>query len=141
MKRPGEELMTFMDTNAVIWLAEGYQGLGPKARGAIERGLLEGKLAISSAVVYELHWLELRKRLPMFLTANAITRNLQNSGVTIVGVSAEAAQKAAEAPLPQGDPIDRMIVGTALAARGALITADKDIQDAALHCKVINARL
>jgi PIN domain nuclease of toxin-antitoxin system len=141
MIKPNAVATTFMDTHAVIWLSVGSAFLGPKTRRWIDQCLGKGELALSAAVIYELHWLDARGRLPTSSGSAEIIRNLQSVGVELVGVSAQIAEIAAKLPLPHGDPVDRMIVATAAAIGGVLITADQDVLNAKLDCRIMDARL
>lgn len=112
-----------LDTHIWIWWVKQDRQLSP----AIARRLEETQagLAISSISIYEAV-LQIRRGrleidLPLQKWLHAAT---VETGVEILALNAEIAAKAAALPLHHGDPLDRMIIATALHHDAEIVSAD-----------------
>jgi PIN domain nuclease of toxin-antitoxin system len=120
--------MILLDTHVCWWLAYEPEKLSARARNAIQ--LAEdkpGALALSSASLYELTWLAERKRLSLSVGAGEFLWEIQLRFL-ILPIDQNIAISAARLPSSfHGDPMDRLIVATALKSSRILITADEVI--------------
>ena len=122
----GYSLITYLDTNAVIWLAAGRTDrLSPKAAR-----LLEGSdLLISAAVLLELEMLrEAGKLVP---GANEILAHLaQRIGLGVCQLPMSVIVDRALTVKWTREPGDRFIVANAMARNDApLVTSDRQIRE------------
>jgi PIN domain nuclease of toxin-antitoxin system len=78
-------------------------------------------------VFYEVGHLVKRGRLREFMAVRAWRSALLSLGIREVAVSAEIAMRASDLENLPGDPLDRLVVATALVERAALLTADQPI--------------
>lgn len=129
--------MILLDTHIVLWLANEPERLSIKAADAIrEAGDRSEQLALSAASIYEITWLMERGRLMLASGAQSFLDEL-NLRFAVLPIDDAIAVAAARIAAPfHGDPIDRLIVATALATKSRLITADRSIL-ASNACKLI----
>ena len=116
-----------LDTHTVLWLTEQVPKLGRTARQSCDAALAAGELAIPTIVVFELGWALSRGRIEGPANLRDWRSRLQSLGVREIGLSAEIAMSAVELEDMHGDPIDRIIVATALALDAVMLTADRPI--------------
>jgi PIN domain nuclease of toxin-antitoxin system len=119
-----------LDTHVWIWLMEGSPKLKPAVRRRIEEGSQNGLLQISAISVWEVAMLETKGRITLMEECNIWIRNsLSAPGISLVPVSPDIAVDSTRLPgVFHGDPADRIIIATARACGGLLVTADKAIQ-------------
>jgi PIN domain nuclease of toxin-antitoxin system len=130
-----------LDTHVIVWFTERNRQLGQTASRLIIQGLEQNLIALSAASTFELGWLEQRGRLNLPADLDAYLAAVAKLGVRTIPVSARAALLGARASLPHGDPVDRMIVGLALAEGARLMTGDSDIVGSLPPANLIDARL
>jgi PIN domain nuclease of toxin-antitoxin system len=121
-----EPAVTVLDTHALIWwLADPAQLSGP-ARRTLQREASRGRLVASSATVLEIATLLRRGRLSLATGLDQWLADLSAlPELRIEPVSGEIARLAGSfGEEMQGDPIDRLIVATALQLQVPLVTAD-----------------
>jgi PIN domain nuclease of toxin-antitoxin system len=116
-----------LDTHTVLWLTEQVPRLGRVARQSCDAALAADELAIPTIVVFELGWAVSRGRIEGPANIRDWRSRLLSVGVREVGLSAEIAMGAVELEDMHGDPIDRIIVATALAHDAVLLTANRPI--------------
>lgn len=116
-----------LDTHIVVWLTEDLPRLGKLANRACDAALSANEIAVSTVVFYELGRLVAKRRIAGPLTVVEWRRRLLTLGVREVPVSAEIMMEAAELQHMHLDPIDRMIVATALVEDAVLLTADRPL--------------
>jgi PIN domain nuclease of toxin-antitoxin system len=117
-----------LDTHVWVWAVEGLvRPLGRGGARAIEAAAQAGVLYVSAVSAWELITLIRRGRLTLARDARDwIAEARRPYRTTIAPVTAEIAMDAADLPAFQlGDPADRMIVATARALGGDLVTADR----------------
>lgn len=126
-----------LDTHILIWLAYQPQKLSVAARAAIETTEDRAQqLAISGATLYEVAWLVGQNRLSTLGGSTDLVGQVL-SRFMVVPIDSALALAAAQIPTPfHGDPMDRLIVATAIQSNLTLITADRRIFDANL-CKLL----
>ncbi|MBI2737050.1 MAG: type II toxin-antitoxin system VapC family toxin [Rhodospirillales bacterium] len=114
-----------LDTHTVLWLTEQVPRLGRAARQSCDVALAASELAIPTIVVFELGWALSRGRIEGSVNLRDWRSRIQSLGVREIGLSAEIAVAAVELEDMHSDPVDRIIVATALIHDAALLTADR----------------
>lgn len=120
--------MILLDTHIMWWLGYQPQRISDVAADAIRASYpRKDGIALSAASVYELTWLLDRGRLVAEEGSEMFLREIDRRFL-ILPVDGPTAQRAARIPAPfHGDPMDRIIVATALETGRTLITADSAI--------------
>jgi PIN domain nuclease of toxin-antitoxin system len=113
-----------LDTHVLVHYASDDRKLGKRARAAIERALGRDELFVSALSFWEIAMLVAKERLALDTTTSAFRSAALDTGIQEVPVAGEIAIAAGELPDRHGDPVDRMLVGTALVRGLALLTAD-----------------
>ncbi|BCA59102.1 type II toxin-antitoxin system VapC family toxin [Sphingomonas sp. HMP6] len=133
--------MILLDTNALIWLAEGTSGLGPKALRAIEE---QRERRMSAMVAWELAMLVDKRRIalesPLEIWLDQAMRTYQIVEVPVTGaIGRDAGGLQGNI---HGDPCDRIMIATARVLGCPLVTSDRAILRYAAtgHLKAIDAR-
>ncbi|MGQ0580513.1 MAG: type II toxin-antitoxin system VapC family toxin [Reyranella sp.] len=110
-------------------MTEQVPKLGRVARQSCDVALAAGELAVPTVVFYEMGWALKRGR----IEGPGIVRDWRNRilslGVREIGLSAEIALRAVDLEELHSDPMDRIIIATALAEDAVLLTADRPILD------------
>jgi PIN domain nuclease of toxin-antitoxin system len=78
-------------------------------------------------VIFEIGWGLRRGRIEGPANVRAWRNRLLSLGVREIGLSAEIAMTAVELEDLHGDPLDRIVVATALVEEAVLLTADRQI--------------
>lgn len=118
----GEEGL-ILDTHIWIWWVDQDAKL---SAGLAERIARAPRVAISAASIYELVQAVVRGRVALALEAgNWLQAATVEAGVDVIPVDNQVAQLAAELPPVHGDPLDRFIIATALAAALPLVSLDR----------------
>ncbi len=116
-----------LDTHTILWMTEQVPKLGRAARRSCDAALAAGELAVPTVVFYEMGWALKRGR----IEGPAIVRDwrdrLLSLGVREIGLSADIALRAVDLEELHSDPMDRIIIATALAEDAVLLTADRPI--------------
>jgi PIN domain nuclease of toxin-antitoxin system len=116
-----------LDTHAILWMTEQVPKLGRLARRSCDVALAAGELAIPTVVLFEMGWALKRGRIEGPANVRDWRNRLLSLGVRELGLSAEIAMRAMELDDLHGDPLDRIIVATALVEEAMLLTADRPI--------------
>jgi PIN domain nuclease of toxin-antitoxin system len=126
-----------LDTHAVIWLFLDADQLSSHARKAIVQARIDGEeLACSPVSFYEIANAVRRKRLQLYSPTQDFITAVQ-AKLRQIPLTAEISICAAELPHSfHGDPMDRIIVATAIVNQCPLITHDDRIRKAKV-CKVV----
>jgi len=129
--------MILLDTHAVVWLLLAPEQLSSRARDAILQARTDReKLACSQLSIYEIAHAAHRKLLPLNSTAAAFIAALEDR-LEILPLTTEIEIRAAELPDSLGgDPMDRILVATAIVHSCPLICRDDRIRRASL-CNVV----
>ncbi len=121
--------MILLDTNALLWLAEGDPRLGKAAREAIAGAAATATILVSAASFWEIGMLlskgriSLSEALPQWVQAVAARAEIR-----IVPIDADIAVEAGLLPGDlHGDPGDRFIIATGRMMRAPLLTSDRKI--------------
>lgn len=118
-----------LDTHTIVWLTEDLPDLGNRAKRSCDAALASSDLAIPTIVFFELGQLTKRGRIAGPESVFGWRSRLLTLDVREVPVSAEIAMQAADLDDLHGDPIDRIIVATAIIESAELLTADRRILD------------
>jgi PIN domain nuclease of toxin-antitoxin system len=116
-----------LDTHTILWVTEDSAKLGRLARRRCDEALAAGELAVPTIVFYELGWALRRGRIEGPASIREWRNRIVAMGAREVGLSAEIAMRATELDDMHGDPLDRIIVATALVEDALLLTADRPL--------------
>ncbi len=125
----GQDL--FLDTCAVLWLANG-DDLDPEALAAIEAAAGAGGPVLMSAITaWEVAMLEVRGRLSLSMPVEAwFARVAALPGIAVEPLSPDVLIRSTRLPgAPPADPADRMIIAAARERGAVLVTRDRAILD------------
>jgi PIN domain nuclease of toxin-antitoxin system len=113
-----------LDTHVLVWLDQGSDYLGRKARRTIEAAYHREEVAIATVSFWEIGMLIEQKRLEFEGKLAEWRVSLLNSGFIELPADGNVALAAAGLKDFPGDPADRMITATAIAEQARLMTAD-----------------
>jgi PIN domain nuclease of toxin-antitoxin system len=116
-----------LDTHTIVWLTEDLRSLGKLANQACDAALATNELAVPAIVFYELGRLLAGGRIGGPADVRDWRARLLTLSVREVPLSAEIAMSASMLEDLHRDPIDRIIVATALAEDAILLTADRPL--------------
>jgi PIN domain nuclease of toxin-antitoxin system len=101
--------------------------MGKAAYRACDAALATDELAVPTVVFYEVGRLAKRGHLTEFTTVHDWRVRLLAMGVREIPLTSEIAILAADLEELHGDPLDRVIVATALVEEAILLTADRPV--------------
>jgi len=116
-----------LDTHVLVWLAEDNPRMGRRAVALADGALLDDALAVTSISFWEVAMLAQKGRLELGRTASELRRRTLEQGVREIPIDGDIGIKAAQLEAFHGDPADRLIVASAIAAEATLMTADDAI--------------
>ena len=131
--------MILADTHVLVWYRQAMPRLGKRAGAILEREEQRGAFAISALSFYEAENIAFSRRANFGMSVDRWRAGLLAGGFVELPVTGEIAMAAADLPKAVRDPIDRMIVATALVHDATLLTADSAILDARLPVKRVDA--
>jgi PIN domain nuclease of toxin-antitoxin system len=141
----GQVSLVLLDTHAWVWLLNGSERLGPKARKAIQRSLAEGAVLVSAISPWEVAMLVSKVRLVLDRDVGEwVQAALSLPGIRLEPISPEVAVASTRLPgTMHSDPADRMMVATSRHLGSTLITADQLLLDYGKggYIKTLEARL
>lgn len=122
--------MIVLDTHVLIWWLSSPSQLSAKARRAVNGAIADTGVQVSAISILEIATLARRGRLRFSVPAEKWLADLRLlPELRLAPVTADIAQLAGsfgdEVP---GDPADRIIVATSIAASASLVTADKRLR-------------
>lgn len=122
--------MILLDTHVVIWLAQDYLQISPKAHTAIEDARREELgLAVCGISLVEIARLASRGRIQLAPDAATVISEIERNFV-VLPITGAIAWQAYEMPTNYpNDPADRIIGATALIEGLSLVTADAQIRN------------
>ncbi len=129
---PTNELSVLLDTHVLVWLLQGNDRLGPRARVAIEAATIgQAGVNVAAISVWELGMLVAKGRLTLDRDVGEwVQAALSLPGMGLIALEPEIAVAASRLPGEvHGDPADRLIVASARHIGAVLITDDKLILD------------
>ncbi|MEI6414943.1 MAG: type II toxin-antitoxin system VapC family toxin [Pseudomonadota bacterium] len=122
------EPILILDTHIWIWWIEQDDRLPNRLQQLIRD--FDGTVAISAASVYEMTLLAQRQRIKLSLDIDDWIRHAtQDVDIDILPVNATIAQSAGCLPLHHGDPLDRIIIASALHHDAILASRDGRFPD------------
>jgi PIN domain nuclease of toxin-antitoxin system len=129
--------MIQLDTHALIWRELEPEKLSTDARVAIKATALKGDvISISAMTLWEIALLVRKKRILLEVDIEIFLQEIeQNYWIAPITVAVAVEASKLPDPFPK-DPMDRLIVATALANHATLITADRSIL-ASKACKLL----
>src|SRR5260370_26463486 len=113
--------------HTIVWLPENLPSLGKAANRACDAALAANELAVPAIAFYELGRLLKRGRIGGPPIVMGWQLKLLTLGGREIPLSAEIAMCAAELDDLHRDPIDRIIVATALIEEDVLLTTDRPL--------------
>ena len=115
--------MLILDTHALYWWVNRTPGkLGKRHIDAIETA---ESLAVSAMTCWELAWLVAHGRIILQLPVSDWLNQVEASGVVVIPVSKTIAVRAVSLPDHHKDPVDRIIIATAVEFQAQLLSVDK----------------
>lgn len=118
--------LVLLDTHAWVWLLNGSERLGPKARKAIQRSLEEEVVLVSAISPWEIAILVSKGRLVLDRDVGEWIQAALLPGIRLEPISPEVAVASTRLPgTIHSDPADRMISATARHLGSTLVTADE----------------
>lgn len=119
--------MLILDTHALYWWVNRTPGkLIQRQVDAIETSEL---LAISAMTCWEMAWLVAHGRIALQLPVFDWLNQIEESGVAIIPVSRAIAEQAVALPEHHKDPVDRIIIATAVSHQAQLLSVDGRFPD------------
>ncbi len=123
--------MILLDTNVLLRLYAGHDAdLAPSVLRRIDRANARGQVAVSPISFFEIGVLNQKKRLPAEIDVALLWLSASTSGIKEAPLDIQAGIRAAslhEEGFPTSDPIDRLLVATALSEGWELATIDRAI--------------
>jgi PIN domain nuclease of toxin-antitoxin system len=116
-----------LDTNAVIWLAAGPDGLGRRARDLLLDARDRQALFLSVVTLWELAVLAQKGRLRLEGDLARWSHDAEAVGYAFLSVDALVVLEACRLPGFHADPADRFLVATARLNGLTLITGDRAV--------------
>ncbi len=112
-----------LDTHTWIWWVQQESCLPVALKETIENH--DGSVAISSATLYETIVLVRKGRLRVNTeTEEWLHRATDGAGIDVIPMDAEIAREAGKLSFHHGDPIDRLIIATAICRNALLASLD-----------------
>jgi PIN domain nuclease of toxin-antitoxin system len=127
----GQVSLVLLDTHAWVWLLNGSERLGSKARKAIQQSLAEEAVLVSAISPWEVAMLVAKGRLVLDRDVSEwVQTALSLPGIRLEPISPEVAVASTRLPgTIHADPADRLIAATARHLGSTLITADQLLFD------------
>lgn len=117
--------MIVLDTHVLAWTDFDERRLGRKAKALINRLWGRGRVAVCAMSFWEAALLEARGRIELPAPAAEWRGQLLAAGLVELTVDGETGVRAVGLGGLSNDPVDRLIVATALHHGAALVTADE----------------
>jgi len=119
--------MLILDTHALYWWVNRTPDkLEQRQIDAIETA---DALAISAMTCWEIAWLVKYKRIILKLPVSDWLDQIETNGVAIIPVSRAIAERAVTLPEHHKDPVDRIIIATAVEHQAQLLSVDGRFPD------------
>ena len=116
--------MILLDTHVLVWLDQGSDLLGKRARRTIEQLHQKEEVAIASVSFWEIGMLIEKRRLAFKGSLTEWRVALLNSGFVELPADGKLALAAASLKGFSGDVVDRLIFATVMNQEAKLVTAD-----------------
>ena len=127
-----------LDTHIWIWWISNPEQLTENAKNAIEKGVAERTICVSSICAWEVAMLVSKGRLQLTMDVNDwISKSETLPFLHFEPVNNRIAMKAVGLPgYIHNDPVDRIIIATALVLGAVLVTKDEKIRSYS-HVKTV----
>ena len=116
-----------LDTHTAVWLTLDTPRLGRAARRACNAALAADEIAIPTIAYYEIGRLLSRGHLAGTASVRDWRAIILSLGIREVELTAEIAVRASDLENLPRDPLDRIVVATAMVQQSVLLTADEAI--------------
>ena len=114
--------MLILDTHALYWWVNRTPDkLGQQQIDAIETA---ESLAVSAMTCWEMAWLVKHGRIALKLPISDWLNQVEENGVAVIPVSRAIAERAVSLPEHHKDPVDRIIIATAVEHQAQLASVD-----------------
>jgi len=111
-----------LDTHIWVWWVSQDGRLAHDLREVIIKA---GRVCVSASSIYELVQAVVRGRLKLALPISEwLECATRGAGIEVIPVDARIAEAGAQLPQVHGDPLDRLIIATAVAYRARLMSQD-----------------
>jgi PIN domain nuclease of toxin-antitoxin system len=114
-----------LDTHVLLWARADERKLGRKARALLSRLWPRGEVAVCALSFWEAALLHARGRLDLPAVPREWRERVLADGAVELAVDGDAAVRAVGLGGLANDPVDRLIVATALCRDAELMTADE----------------
>lgn len=133
-----DEAVLLLDTHVWLWWIDQDNSLPNRLQELISQ--FDGRVAVSAASVYEVTVLAMRKRIVLNRDVDDwIDRATQGVAIDVIAVNGSIARQAGLLPFIHGDPLDRLIIATALHYSALLVSLDSKFPGyEALQSKLVN---
>lgn len=119
--------MLILDNHALYWWVNRTPDkLGQQQIDAIETA---ASLAVSAMTCWEMAWLVKHGRIALKLPISDWLNQIEENGVAIIPVSRSIAERAVSLPEHHKDPVDRIIIATAVEHQAQLVSVDGRFPD------------
>ena len=119
--------MVLLDTHALIWVVEGSVRLGRRVSRLADKALVSDQLGVASISFWEIAMLVNRGRISLDPSVDQWRLRVLGLGVQEIPLTGDIGIAAVRLVDLHGDPADRIIVATSVAAGATLVTADDRI--------------
>jgi PIN domain nuclease of toxin-antitoxin system len=114
--------MVILDTHALYWWINRTPGkLGQQQLDVIETA---ESLAISVMTCWEMAWLVKHGRIELKLPVTEWLDQVEKYGVDVIPVTRSIVERAVSFPEHHKDPVDRIIIATAIESQARLVSVD-----------------
>jgi PIN domain nuclease of toxin-antitoxin system len=114
--------MVILDTHALYWWINRTPGkLGQQQLDVIETA---ESLAMSVMTCWEMAWLVKHGRIELNLPVTEWLDQVEKYGVDVIPVTRSIVQRAVSLPEHHKDPVDRIIIATAIELQARLVSVD-----------------
>ena len=117
--------MIVLDTHVLVWARASERRLGRRARALLDRLWAGGEVAVCALSFWEAGLLQTRGRLQLPAAVDVWRGDLLADGLVELAVDGSIAVRAVGLGGLSNDPVDRLVVATALHHGATLMTADE----------------
>jgi PIN domain nuclease of toxin-antitoxin system len=118
-----------LDTHVLAWADNDERKLGRRAKALINGLWVAGRVAVCAMTFWEIALLQSRGRIRLPVGVSEWRERLLAAGLLELPVDGSTAVRSVELGGLPDDPVDRLIIATALARGAALMTADERLLD------------
>ena len=122
--------MIVLDTHVLVWWLADPSKLSIAAKKAVQSSVAKNEVVVSAASILEIATLVRRRRLMLAISFDEWLKEVSElPELQLLSVTPEIAARAGSfGPDVHGDPIDRLIIATAVVSKARLATADSNIR-------------